>query len=844
MKHPKVGSLLDDLIAGVQAGEISAEEAAQEAPLHRGDSIGVAIHLSGNVESVVRFLESNGASNISARDDYIEAYVPVLLLAETSQQPGVVRVRPIQPPVGSQSGSGIPGNGPAVHGSAAWNQAGYTGSGVKVGVIDSGFDGFDGLMGTEVPASVQVRCYPSLGEYSPDLEKCRGGSHGTEVAESVMDIAPNVTLYIADPQSHGDLSDTVDWMISEGVSVINHSRTWQFDGLGDGTSPYAFSPLNTVKSAVAAGTVWVNAAGNDAGNTWFRRNPTYSEIPVGGEVIRFINFYESEGESIIGVPFVADELLQLRWEDSWTGRRTKLALYVIDDPGGSRTVPTEVSSQLDPVVFLDDGEGVDLVLIAHLSGEYPDWVQLVTWGGIGLPSDVSGPGSITNPAESANPGMLTVGAAHWSNVSSIESYSSRGPTPDGRIKPDLVGAACGQSAADPEFCGTSQASPHVAGLAALVRERFPGYAPAQVVSYLKENAEQRISTDDPNNTWGHGFIVLPPLFDLVVELPTVDTSAPAANASFTLSATVRNQGSSRSDSTTLRYYQSSDSIIATGDTELDTDSVSGIDPSESGDGSVNLTAPSTPGTYYYGACVDPLSGESDTTNNCSASVVVTVGAVPAPDLVVDVPSLSESAPAASASFTLSATVRNQGNSRSDSTTLRYYQSSDSIITTGDTELDTDSVSGIGPSESGEDSISLTAPSTPGTYYYGACVETVTDESDTTNNCSAAVTVTVGAAPVPDLVVNVPTVSESAPAAGATFTLSAAVRNQGNGQSDSTTLRYYQSGDPTITTGDTEVGTDSVSRLDPSESGDESVSLNAPSTSRDVLLRGVRGRGIR
>ena len=64
LKHPKVGSLLDDLIAGVQAGEISAEEAAQEAPLHRGDSIGVAIHLSGNVESVVRFLESNGASNI------------------------------------------------------------------------------------------------------------------------------------------------------------------------------------------------------------------------------------------------------------------------------------------------------------------------------------------------------------------------------------------------------------------------------------------------------------------------------------------------------------------------------------------------------------------------------------------------------------------------------------------------------------------------------------------------------------------------------------------------------------------------------------------------------------
>ena len=99
------------------------------------------------------------------------------------------------------------------------------------------------------------------------------------------------------------------------------------------------------------------------------------------------------------------------------------------------------------------------------------------------------------------------------------------------------------------------------------------------------------------------------------------------------------------------------------------------------------------------------------------------------------------------------------------------------------------------------------------------------EFDTTNNCSPAVTVTVGAAPAPDLVVDTPTVSESAPAAGARFTLSATVRNQGNGSADSTTLRYYQSTDPTITTGDTEVDTDSVFRLDAAESGDESISLD-------------------
>ena len=55
--------------------------------------------------------------------------------------------------------------------------------------------------------------------------------------------------------------------------------------------------------------------------------------------------------------------------------------------------------------------------------------------------------------------------------------------------------------------------------------------------------------------------------------------------------------------------------------------MSRLNASSSGDESISLTAPDTPGTYYYGACVDSLSDESDTANNCSIAVVVTVGAV-------------------------------------------------------------------------------------------------------------------------------------------------------------------------------------------------------------------------
>ena len=320
-----------------------------------------------------------------------------------------------------------------------------------------------------------------------------------------------------------------------------------------------------------------------------------------------------------------------------------------------------------------------------------------------------------------------------------------------------------------------------------------------------------------------------PVPDLVVGTPTVSDSGPLAGARFSLSVAVRNQGTGRSSFTTLRYYRSTDSTITSSDTEVGTDSVFGLDASESGDESINLTAPDTAGTYYYGACVDALAGESNTGNNCSAAVTVTVGPAPMPDLVVGTPSVSDGSPTAGARFTLSVAVRNQGTGRSSFTTLRYYRSTDSTITNSDTEVGADSVFGLDASESGDESINLTAPDTPGTYYYGACVDAVADESNTGNNCSAAVTVTVGPAPMPDLVVETPAVSDGSPAAGRRFTLSATVHNQGTGRSRLTTLRYYRSTDSTITSSDTEEGTDLVSSLDPSESGDESISLTAPDT---------------
>ena len=299
--------------------------------------------------------------------------------------------------------------------------------------------------------------------------------------------------------------------------------------------------------------------------------------------------------------------------------------------------------------------------------------------------------------------------------------------------------------------------------------------------------------------------------------------------SFTLTATVRNRGGAQAQATTLRYYRSTDATISGADTEVGTDAVDALSASGTSAESITLTAPSTAGIYYYGACVEPVDGESDTTNNCSPSIRVDVVEPGVPDLEVGMPLVDDASPEAGGSFTLSATVTNAGDGVARSTTARYYRSADAMIARSDTEVGTDAVDALSASGTSAESITLTAPSTAGIYYYGACVEPVDGESDTTNNCSPSIRVDVVEPGVPDLEVGMPLVDDASPEAGGSFTLSATVTNAGDGVARSTTARYYRSADATITTSDTEAGTNMVEALAASGRSADSIKLAAPST---------------
>ncbi len=224
--------------------------------------------------------------------------------------------------------------------------------------------------------------------------------------------------------------------------------------------------------------------------------------------------------------------------------------------------------------------------------------------------------------------------------------------------------------------------------------------------------------------------------DLEVGTPSVYPASPFAGSQFTLSVTVTNAGDGASEATRLRGYRSTDSTITTSDTEEGSQTVSALAAAGSSSFDHGLTAPSEAGTYYYGVCVDSVTDESDTTNNCSSSVAVTVSE-PAPDLVVTGIDATDNI-VTGGSFRVGVTVTNMGDAQSAATTLRWKKEVDGTTT----EIGTSALSALTRLQGGFKTIRLTAPSTPGTSSYWACVDSVADESDATNNCSGRVTVTV------------------------------------------------------------------------------------------------------
>ena len=138
--------------------------------------------------------------------------------------------------VAQQAPMPVVSQGVSVHGVPAWEHDGYTGSTIKIGIIDRDFKGFRGLMGTELPENtpiltrVHAQCYTAAGVPTDIIANCEHPcavdcpsyvGHGTSVAEIIADVAPPTPT-----PTPGELPATVTGPEAPATHVLRRHRVY------------------------------------------------------------------------------------------------------------------------------------------------------------------------------------------------------------------------------------------------------------------------------------------------------------------------------------------------------------------------------------------------------------------------------------------------------------------------------------------------------------------------------------------------------------------------------------------------------------------------------------------
>ena len=387
-----------------------------------------------------------------------------------------------------------------------------------------------GIIGRSFQANGDLEGLPPA---TPACSFAGAGAEGTALLEAVHDLAPGAKLSFAN-------SDT-DLAFNQAVNFLAASNDVVLDDIGffgepyDGTSAVSLNTGAALNNPALPIRAYFTAVGNDADEHYYG---LYEDSRIDGATISGIagtghlHLFQRTADTtdvlglgsrpfnVIALPQNGEVVIFLTWDDAFGASGNDYDLYLVQQSTGrvvARSVDVQGGRQ-DPVEAIDyvNRGGQDFFSIVvqnvrdaaqprhlnifsfqpecaaagpqvlapprHERQNYNTAARSVSAQGDagGSPVSVISVGAICSASAAAAarfPAAVPDESCLDTSAATAEFFSSRGPTLDGRVKPDIAAidgvSVTGAGSFGALFFGTSAAAPHLGGLAALLLQSAP-----------------------------------------------------------------------------------------------------------------------------------------------------------------------------------------------------------------------------------------------------------------------------------------------------------------------------------------------------------------------------------